>query len=66
MQDAIVRDKVTIGIYEDNVKKIKSVSVTVRPSRKLQKIDFRGLLSNPRPPPCNSRDVTSTCDITPI
>ena len=66
MQGATWRDKGATGHDEGNAKRIKSLSPTVCPCRSLQKMDFRGLYSNPGPPRRHSRDVTSTCDVTPI
>ena len=64
MQDATWRDIVSLGNEEVNAKRIKSLTATVCPCRFLQKIDFMGPFSNPGPSPCNSHDVTSTCDVT--
>ena len=64
MQGATWRDKGATGHDEDNGKRIESPSATVCPCRSLQKMDFRGLFSNPGPPRRHSRDVTSTYDVT--
>ena len=63
MQDAALRDKVSLGHDKVNVKRMESLSATICNCRSLQKINCKGLFSIPGLLPCNTcgvpRPVTS-------